>query len=620
VGRPNGEDSEPELLSALARVPLFAGLDRALLQELDRECHRLTLAGGSELFHQGDAAEALYVVLSGRLEVVSEPEPGRRVLLDELARGACVGEMSLLTGERRSATVRAIRDSELLAVDSARFARFLATRPQMGAELARTLARRLAETTAAVSGTGNERIATIAIVPALPGEMPADFVPTLLECFARMGLPVRRLDRAAVDARLGPGSSRAEPGSAQANALVRWLCEQEEQTQYLLYEGDAAHDGWTQLCLRQADRILLVARAEDDPARATPWLWRAAGAAAGAAARRDVVLLHAGEASPRGSARWRRDPAVGALHHVRLARKGDHERLVRSVTGEAVRLVLSGGSTRGFAHIGVRKALRELDIPVDAVGGTSMGSIVGAQIALEWTPEEMVERNRAGFGTMAGIRAVRDLTLPAASLMSSKLTVRMLRDMFGELDIDDVWTPYFCVSANLSRAQAVVHDTGPLWFWVKASCAVPGIQAPTFHDGDIHVDGGLLNNLPADIMRARASGPIIAVDVNPPVEFPAPPGENSVLSGHEVLFRRLVGGDGPRLPSIFGLLSRSVGLSSLNDRKRMSEFADLSLYPPMQEIEPFDWTAVADAAERGYRYALPRIAAWQEARKRGVEA
>ena len=613
-------DSEPELLSALARVPLFAGLDRALLQELDRECHRLTLAGGSELFHQGDAAEALYVVLSGRLEVVSEPEPGRRVLLDELARGACVGEMSLLTGERRSATVRAIRDSEVLAVDSARFARFLATHPQVGAELARTLARRLQETTAAVSGTGKERIATIAIVPALAEDLPPDFVPTLLECFARRGLTVRRLDRAAVDAHLGPGSSRADAWSAQANTLVRWLCEQEEETQYLLYEGDAAHDGWTQLCLRQADRILLVARAEADPSQATPWLWKAAAEATGTGARRDVVLLHPGEASPRHSARWRRDPAVGALHHVRLLRRSDHERLIRTVTGEAVRLVLSGGSSRRLRPHRRAEGAPRARHPGGRGGGHEHGLHRGR-----------ADRPRvdAGGDGRAQPRGLRDhgrdprrarrhpaRGLPAELEAHRAYAARHVRGARHRRRVDAVLLrvrqPEPRPGRGPRHGPALVLGEGEL-----RRARHPG---PTFHDGDIHVDGGLLNNLPADIMRARGSGPIIAIDVNPPVEFPAPPGENSVLSGHEVLFRRLLGGNGPRLPSIFGLLSRSVGLASLNDRKRMSEFADLSLYPPMQEIEPFDWTAVADAAERGYRYALPRIAAWQEARKRGVEA
>lgn len=599
---------------ALARVPLFQGLAAELIEELDRECERVAIPGGTELFHQGDAGEALYVVLNGRLEVVSEPEAGRRVLVGELGRGASVGEMSLLTGERRSASVRAIRDSELLRIDSARFAHFLGTHPQVGAELARSLARRLAETTAAVSEARDERIATIAIVPLLAEDLPADFIPTLLQCFAKEGRPAQRLNRQEVDAQLGAGTCLAGVGDPGADALVQWLAEREESAEYVLYEGDARHDAWTDRCLRQADHVLLVARADADPARAPAALWAQLSSSASAAVSKDVVLLHAGNATPKGSSAWRQGRPVSKLHHVRLASKTDHERLVRMLTGRALGLVLSGGGARGFAHIGVLRALRELGMPVDMVGGTSMGSIIAAQAALEWTPEQMLERNLEGFRSMQGLRAVRDFTIPFVSLLTSRATVRMLRDMFAELDIDDLWLPYFCVSANLSRAQSVVHDTGSLWFWVKASCAVPGIQAPSFQDGDVYVDGGLLNNLPADVMRGRNAGPIIAVDVNPPLEFTAPSAPRSILSGGEAILSRLRRtGTGSGLPSIFGLLSRSVGLSSLYNRKRISEFADLSLYPPLRDIEPFDWSAVPVAAERGYRHALPLIAAWQAA-------
>jgi predicted acylesterase/phospholipase RssA/CRP-like cAMP-binding protein len=599
---------------ALARVPLFQGLEPALLGVLDRECERVTLPGGACLFRQGDAADALYVVLSGRLEVVSEPEGGTRVLVGELGRDACVGEMSLLTGEPRSATVRAIRDSELLRIDSARFAQFLGTYPQLGAEIARTLARRLAATTAAAGAVRDERVATIAIVPALAEDLPEGFVPALIECFASSGRPARRLSRALVEAQLWRGACEVGVGDPVGEAMVQWLAEQEEAADYVVYEADGRHGAWTDRCLRQADHLLLVARAGADPARVAPELWEKLQSATHASMRKDVVLVHEGDAAPNGSSAWRRGRPVGGVHHVRLSRPQDHERLVRKLTRRSLGLVLSGGGARGFAHIGVIKACRELDVPIDVVGGTSMGSILAAQAALEWTPEEMVERTRAGFATMAGVRAVRDVTFPLVSLLTSRVTVRMLRGMFGERDIDDLWLSYFCVSANLSRAQAVIHDTGSLWFWVKASCAVPGIQAPSFHEGDVYVDGGLLNNLPADVMRRRNAGTVLAVDVNPPLEFTAPPAPRASLSGPEALMARLRrSGNLSRLPSIFGLLSRSVGLSSLQNRTRIGEFADLSLYPPLQDVDPFDWRAVAETAERGYRYALPRIAAWKAA-------
>ena len=327
---------------ALAQVPLFQGLDAKLLAVLDQECERVSLPGGAELFRQGDTAEALYVVLSGRLEVVSEPGPGQRVLVGELGRGASVGEMSLLTGERRSASVRAIRDSELLRIESGRFAQFLGTHPKVGAELARTLARRLAETTAAVSGTRTERVATIAVVPLLGEELPPEFVPTLMECFARSGRPVRRLNRQIVDEWLGKGACEVGIGHPAAEAVGQWLADQEETAEYSLYEGDGREDAWADRCLRQADRILLVARAGSDPARVLPSRWARLRSSASGSARKDLVLLHEGTDVPSNSSSWRQEVLLDGIHHVRLSLKKDYERLVRMLTGQAVGLVLSG--------------------------------------------------------------------------------------------------------------------------------------------------------------------------------------------------------------------------------------------------------------------------------------
>lgn len=599
-------------IKVLSQVPLFKGLDPDMLSVLDRACAHIALPGGADLFRQGDAAKALYVVLSGRLEVVSEPAPGQRVLVGELGRGASVGEMSLLTGERRSASVRAIRDSELISIESDLFGEFLGRHPQVGAELARTLARRLAETTATVSAGRTERVSTIAVLPLLGEDLPGDFAPTLMECFERSGHRARLLDRQVLEEKLWTGASDVAIDDPAGRAVVQWLAEQEEASEYLLYVGDGREGAWTDRCLRQADRVLLVARADADPSQVPESRWTRLSSSSSGSVRKDIVLLHDRNQAPQGSAGFRKSAAVTGLHHVRLNRRTDYERLVRMLTGRAVGLVLSGGGARGFSHIGVVRAMNELGLSIDHVGGTSMGSIVSAQTAMEWTPEEMVTRNLAGFKSMLGLRALRDATVPFVSLLTSRATVQMLRDMFGEMDINDLWLPYFCVSANLSRAQAVVHDSGSLWFWVKTSCAVPGIQAPTFYGGDVYVDGGLLNNLPADVMRSRSAGPIIAVDVNPPNEFAAPSAPQAVLSGGSALmsrFRRIKDGLAP--PSIFSLLSRSVGLSSIHNRKRISECASLSLYPPLQDIDPFNWGEAAVAAERGYRHALPLIAAWQ---------
>jgi predicted acylesterase/phospholipase RssA len=193
-------------------------------------------------------------------------------------------------------------------------------------------------------------------------------------------------------------------------------------------------------------------------------------------------------------------------------------RLARLLTGRGIGLTLSGGGARGLAHIGVVKALRQANIAIDAVGGTSLGAILGAGVAMEWTHDELVDRFRRAF---VDTNPLNDYTLPLMSLVSGRKVTRLLRGEFGELQIEDLPLPFYCVSSNLTTGRLAVHRTGSLWRWLRASVAIPGVLPPIFHQGDVHVDGGAMNNLPVDVMREVGRGPIIGVDVGADRAFTA---------------------------------------------------------------------------------------------------
>jgi NTE family protein/lysophospholipid hydrolase len=227
------------------------------------------------------------------------------------------------------------------------------------------------------------------------------------------------------------------------------------------------------------------------------------------------VLLHApNTAHPSGTSRWL-DPRAAAdvtHHHVRTDREGDVARLARSIGGASLGLALSGGGARGFAQLGVIRALADFGLSVDVVGGASMGAVLGALHAIGHDVPTIVELMKAGHRRA---RPFRDFTAPVVSLLRGDSLVNPLKMLFGDTQIEDLWIPFFCVSANLSRAELVVHDRGPVWRWLLASASAPGVVPPVVHHGDLLVDGGVLNNLPADILRERCRGSVIAVDVAP---------------------------------------------------------------------------------------------------------
>ncbi|MEO8620139.1 MAG: cyclic nucleotide-binding domain-containing protein, partial [bacterium] len=387
---------------------------------------------------QDERAEDMFVVVHGSLEVVITSRNGRTRLVDVLGPGASVGEMALLTDEPRSATVRAIRDSELVRISRSDFLSLLAEHPHTAVELSRTLVRRLRQTTSTPRVTRLAR--TVALVPANRDGMPSDFAPQLAESLRISGDPVLRLSSATVDAELGAGASQTRFDDMANGWLLNWLNEREERTRYVIYECDATLTQWTQRCLRQADLVLAVAHADADPAPGEVERALTAPAAEQRAAtpRYELVLLHKpGTARPNGTARWlhaRTAGGVAAHHHIQLQRPADIARLARSIAGASLGLALSGGGARGFAQIGVMRALAELDLEVDVVGGTSMGAVLAGLLAMGHDVPTIIAMSRKGF---VGLDVIRDLTAPMVSLMRGTSSVKLLQTMFGDVQIED---------------------------------------------------------------------------------------------------------------------------------------------------------------------------------------
>ena len=194
--------------------------------------------------------------------------------------------------------------------------------------------------------------------------------------------------------------------------------------------------------------------------------------------------------------------------------------------------MLGGGGARGFAHLGALRAFQEARIPIDIVGGTSMGAIVGAQYAMGYTLDHMIELNRRCF---VHTNPISDYTIPLVSLIAGDRMSRTLKKMFGDARIEDQWLPYFCVATNLSRATIAVHQQGSLAFAVGTSIAVPGLAPPLIQNGDFLVDGGLLENVPVGVMRRVSQGRVFTVDVSKRVEFTTTRKPYGSLSGWRVL-------------------------------------------------------------------------------------
>ena len=264
---------------------------------------------------------------------------------------------------------------------------------------------------------------------------------------------------------------------------------------------------WSEYCLRHADEVLFLA---DATAADRQLLDRAMPdqAGIGSMRHRTLVLVHPAQtAFPQGTSAWLASFPVDAHVHLREGSEADFNRLARTLFGTAIGLVFGGGGARGFAHLGVLKAMEEAGIPVDFVGGASIGAIMATFSAFDTSAAKAIEHARKAFAN----NPTGDLNIfPLISLIAGKRMRKAfdqgIRDLTGfDANLEDTWKPFFCIASNYSRATEVVLRRGPLAKSVRASVAIPAALPPVVMDGDLMIDGGTFNNFPTDVMATSGS-------------------------------------------------------------------------------------------------------------------
>ncbi len=436
----------------------------------------------------------------------------------------------------------------------------------------------------------------------------ADFSARLASALSAGGTTLH-LSSARVDGLLGiPGIAQVDASHSSEPMLAAWLQRQEQSYNYVIYEADDTWSPWTERCLGMADRVLLLGQGASAP---LPTELDSPLAARSDSTATELVLLQPDCISrPSGTAAWLERYPAGGHHHLRLGRTADFDAFVRRITGRGLGLVLGGGGARGFAHIGVFKALAERGVAVDLVGGTSMGAVLSATFAMGLDYDATMKLARSVSSPLR----LFDPTMPVVSFFTSGKVTKVLERIYGDTQIEDLWMPCFCVSSNLTHAVAMVHRQGPLWQAVRASMAIPGVFSPILADGDLLVDGCVLNNLPIDVMqRLNHDGPIIAVNVFPDVDLLRDYRFGPSISGWQALAAKLnpLRGKDSSAPLIFESLLRVLALNDVHQAKTKRGFADIYIRPPVEEFNILDFGAYAQIAGAGYRSAIEALGDWE---------
>lgn len=558
---------------------------------------------GEVLFRKGDIGDSLYILINGLLHVVDEhtgktgedtPEPR---MLGAIHKGKIVGEMALLSDEKRTASIYAARDSDLVKLSRGAFESISDKYPQVMIAITRIVVERLRNIRV---GGGEESTAmNIAVLPITPGVRIDGFCEQLAAAFEEYGttflLTPDRLDELLEK----KGISEISNDDPRAQGLRSWLSDIEGNYSYNIYQGEETASPWTRRCLERADEVILLGEADGSP-NPGPMEKVLVGNEDGLTTpRRFLLLLHEDDDHlPSRTDRWLIERNIRWHLHIRWKRKEDFERLARILGNRAVGIALGGGAAKGIAHIGVFRALEEAGIPVDMVAGASMGAIIGAQYAMGKDYDEMLDICHTLF---IEINPFREYTLPIISLMRGRRLERMGRVAYGDSHIEDLWLNFFCVSSNLSRSEARVHDRGFLRDAVRTSSSIPGIIAPVVEDGEVYVDGGVINNLPGDILR-RHCGCVIVVEVSPKMDLKVK--MDDVPSPWKILRNRLIPfkKKSEKFPNILDIMFSTVLTGSFMAAKSAKSEADLSLMPPLKDIGFLDFKKMKKTARIGYEY------------------
>jgi len=585
-----------EIVDLLSSTSLFETLDESALRDIAAEANPFQLMGGETLIRQGDSAESFYLVISGRVRAFVTEENGIEHLVGEIGKGELVGEMSVLTGDPRPASAKAIRDTVLLQISKDTLYRHVERHPKVVVLISKVIAERYQRK---FYGIGKKSvISTIAVIPAGHGVPLSDFSKQLLAALSAFGSTVH-LDIQRVEQSL----FQRDGQKPDKDNLLRWLNDLESQHQFVIYESTLEPSSWTQQCIRHADRILFVGVSGNSHELNSIEKEIASQQNNQVITRQELVLLHPNRNKlPSGTGKWLDIRNLDDHHHVVFDSTDDYKRLSRFLTGNAISLVLGGGGARGCAHIGLIRAMRELDVPIDAIGGTSIGSIVASAYALGFNSDEML----ANIDNIAReSNPIKDLTLPIVSLMTGGKLNKGLQKMYGDVQIEDLWVKYYAVSANMTRAQTEIHKRGPVWKSVRMSMSIPGQIPPVVFNGELHVDGGVLDNLPVDVMREICDGIIIANNVSPKVDLNVTGLSEETHSGWFYMLNAL----NPfskkmKFPSILNTLMRSGMLSSIQAINVSKAMADIYMSPPIDNFQLLDFGSSHEIEEVGYKYAM----------------
>ena len=554
---------------ALRNVPILADIDDEQLDRLTSSVERQHIRAHEWLFQLGDPSDAIYVIDSGRFAAVGADGQ----VIREMARGDSIGELGLIAGEPRSAGVQALRDGVVWRIAAETFTAVLQTTPQLQSAMLRVMARMLRESRSVNVSRAPRVVGIISTGDAVAAPI-VDAIATRL----------RPHGKTAVLAPPVETTCAVDDYDDLVEAFSGRLDDAERTNDWVLVSADkGSGELWRQYVVAQSDRlVVLVDKRHPGHAPREALLGPAT-----------EVPVHLVTMTERPDPSWW-DLLQPVSHHG--ADDGGIAALARRIAGRSLGLVLAGGGARGLAHFGVYEELTRAGVVIDRFGGTSAGAIAAAIFALGLEAPEATESARK---YMAQTSPLGDYTLPAVALTRGGRVSRLVGRFFGDVLIEHLPKGFFAIATDMITGEQIIHRRGPLALAVRSSISIPGLIPPVQVGERLLIDGGLLNNLPADVMCEDRDGEVICVDLRNPFVPSKDFGPLPSAVQPPAFLRRLLTGTDAALPPLQETLLRTVELAS--SKVNLLELPRIAgiVEPDISTIGPLDFKMIDVALEAG---------------------
>ncbi len=581
---------DSNLFDLIRHAELFSYLNEDELKELLNIVGLINLHPGQILFEQNEDSDSMYLLLKGDLVASIITHNDEVKILGYVRAGEIVGEMGLISAQPRTLTVTALNEASLIKLTRNVFEQYFQDRPQPLLHILSLVINRAQHTIQSISTI--KRCTVIAIVPANENkiiDVLFDQISELLKNNVKVSL-------------LSEKDFHSHPTLDTAKRLIDKLS---RSCDFILFKVDLNNEITKQLIYEKTQRVLVIAEHAEKP-DLHDFVKKLINNKSYEFIKKELVLIYnKPKMVPQFTKLWLNEGQFSQHYHIKM-QQDDYNYLLRFLVGEPIGLVLSGGGIKGWAHVGALKALYEAQIPIDAVGGTSIGAIVGASYLLNEDYLGLVDAMHEFANFAQSMIQVKEFTYPIISVLDGKKKFIGLYKLFNGMHIEDLWRPFFSISANLSDNIEVVNRQDSLWLWTSASSSLPGLVPPITHEGKIYLDGGVVNSLPVDVMKniLGDKGRIIAIDLSLSLKSDSGYSFPPVITFKDALLYKLKFKKYKdfKFPNFTSTLLESLMMGSQTKTEQNLLLADIVVRPDLSKYRMMSSLPLADELmEIGYR-------------------